>query len=101
MAKITKATFKSFIKKNRENLFVRMDSKFDGMYDSVEYIKGACFREAVESKTFKNYEEHTLGFEGIYLVGESRDYFRPYNDEEYTGIEWMNCCGSGVIAVKK
>jgi hypothetical protein len=98
MAKITKATVKSFIKKNTGNLYVRNDSQFDGMTDCVEFNRNAQFRPASSTTRFV---ENTLGVDGVYVVGGSRNSFRPYEDSEYTGIEYYNCCGGGVIAIKK
>ena len=96
--KITRATFKSFIKKNAENLYVRVDSQFDGMQDMVDNVKDPQFRKAKESL---NYNENTLGIEGIWLVGSSRNSFRQYEDSFFIGIEYYNCTGSGVVAIKK
>ena len=96
MKKITKATLKSFVKKNKGQLFINVTSSFDGMTDGCESVKGG-FRP--EQTT--DFEKNTLGVKGIWLVGSSRDYFRPYNDEGFEGIEVYNCCGRFVVAVKK
>jgi len=96
--KITRATFKSFLKNNAENLFVRVDSQFDGMQDMIDNIKDPQFKKA---KASLKYVENTLGIDGVYLVGSSRDSFRHYEDSEYVGLEYYNCCGGGVVAIKK
>jgi len=38
--KITRTTLKSFIKKNSDNLFVKVESSFDGMTDCVQRVDG-------------------------------------------------------------
>jgi hypothetical protein len=98
--KITKTTIKSFIKKNENNLFVKVESTFDGMVDCVMPTKDNFKKVAV--KTIENQrDEHTLGVTGLYLVGSSRDYFTAYEDEKYIGFEVYNCCGSSIIATLK
>jgi len=83
MKKITKATFKSFIKKNEGKLFIQCVSSFDGIFDGVEYV------------------HDTLGYNGIWLVGGSRDYFTAFDNGDFTGYEVYNCCGSFIIATQK
>ena len=96
--KITLATFKSFIKKNAENLLVNEVSSFDGMHDCVMSSEKIGFTKITKTENNVN---HTLGIVGLWLVGSSRDYFRTYEDEKYTGIEVYNCCGSQIIAIAK
>lgn len=98
MAKITKSTLKSFVKKNSENLHVMMKSKFDGMYDCVMETDEKTFSPAQRREGM---EEHTLGISGLWLVGGSRNSFYPYEDDNFIGIEVWNCCGSSVVAVPK
>ncbi len=95
--KITKATFKSFIKKNRANLLVKVESSFNGMSDMVETVDDT-FEPAINTN---QYDSNTCGISGIWLVGSSRDYFNTYEDDTYTGIHFNNCCGSGTIAIAK
>jgi hypothetical protein len=45
--------------------------------------------------------EHTLGINGVWLVGDGRDYFYPYDDDVMTGLRVNNCCGSFILAIKK
>lgn len=96
--KITKATFKSFIKKHQGNLYIRNRASFDGMCDGLEWNKGAHFKPVQHDERF---EEHTLGIKGVWLVGSSRDYFKAYEDESFTGIEVSNCCGYFEVGIKK
>lgn len=95
--KITKATFKAFIKANKNNLFVLHKSTFDGMTDSVGQLKGVPHK--IEETN--EHIEHSLGIKGLWLVGQSRDYFKHYEDEMFIGIEVSNCCGCSVIAIIK
>lgn len=96
--KITLATFKNFIKKNEGNLLVNEVSSFDGMHDCVMSSEKKGFRAI--TKTESNLKNN-LGIVGLWLVGSSRDYFKQYEDEQHTGIEVYNCCGSQIIAIKK
>lgn len=97
MSKITKATFKSFLKKNQE-IYINVKSTFDGMVDGCVSVKNG-FEKAVKTDYFV---ENTCGFEGIYLVngGRGRDRFRIYDDGIYKGFEVYNCCGSFIVAIK-
>lgn len=97
MSKITKATFKSFVKKNRDNLMILSKSNFDGMSDCVMSTGQTAFVKAVNTD---NPHENNLGINGIWLVGGSRDYFSAYDKDGYKGIDVYNCCGHFVVAVK-
>jgi hypothetical protein len=96
--KITRATVKAFIKKNRENLYIRQDSRLDGMIDGIEMLNGGF--EKAERDDRKYHELNTLRVKNLWLAGNSRDYFRFYADGKFTGIEYTNCCASGVLAIK-
>ena len=94
--KITKATFKSFIKQNHDKLYVKHCSQFDGMVDCVMPIEGYFHR--INPTT--EHMEHSFGIAGLWLVG-GRDYFSFYEDSNYIGINVYNCCGESIIAIKK
>lgn len=95
--KITRATLKSFITKNKENLFILCKSTFDGMTDCIQPIK-----QVPHKATFTNkFVKHTLGINGVWLVGSSRDWFRLFEDELLRGIEVSNSCGNFIVAVIK
>lgn len=96
--KITRSTFKSFINKNTGKLWIDCKSDFDGMVDMVTTHEGHSFHPV--QATDRN-NDHTLGIGGLWLVGQSRDWFTAYENEVFTGIEVSNCCGNQVIAVKK
>ena len=97
MKKITKATVKSFIRKNAGKIYVKVESSFSGMTDAIERIEDD-FDLAKEST--RNVD-HTFGIEGAWFVGHSRDYCRPYEDEKYNGFYIHNACGSFVLAIQK
>lgn len=123
MKKITKSTFKSFIKKNEGKLYIQTKSDFDGMSDCVEFIPSNQRKfmplqkhtatdfdfvygkergrtpEEVEASILSN--KNTLGYSGIWLVNSSRDSFKAFDDGQFEGIEVYNCCGSFVIATPK
>jgi hypothetical protein len=90
--KITLATLKSFIRKNADSLFCKTRSRFDGMTDCIEQVED--FFGSVSA-------EKAIGLQGVYIVGGSRDRFRHFEDESFVGIEVSNCCGRGILAVKK
>jgi len=100
MKKLTLATFKSFIREHHSHLYIRQDSKFDGMTDCVEHNHKAQFWSADPAQVGRACP-HNLGYDGIWLVLGGRDYFKAYENAEMTGIACSNCCGSFVVAVFK
>ena len=96
--KITLATLKSFIKKNHDNLYIKNLRDFDGMVDCVMPNPGAEFRPATFTEAGLDYN---LGVKGVYVVRSSRDYFYPFEDDQFTGIEVSNCCGGFIVAIKR
>lgn len=95
--KITKATFRSFIKRNHANLYVKIESTFDGTQDSIDIVLDEFTPRQL---TNLNYN-HTYGIKGIWLVGQGGDVFESYEDDNFTGIYFHNSCGSGMVAIKK
>jgi hypothetical protein len=96
--KITLATVKSFVRKNSERLFINVKSSFCGYTDCVERVNGD-FAKATKANPVN--DSYTLGIAGAWFVGQSRDYFRPFENEKYTGVEVYNSCGSFILAVEK
>lgn len=100
MKKITRATFKSFIKKNNDKLYCKKNSSFDGMTDCVEQLE-ETFKKPDRTEWAQRNESNTLGIRQIWLVGRGGDWFTHYEDDQFIGIKYSNCCGSGVVAIKK
>lgn len=100
--RITLATLKSFIKKNAGELYINVHSSFDGMTDGIERLNGGWQKATKDTTQSKNsdYNDNTLGIKGVWLVGGSRDYFRPFNENGFTGINAYNSCGSFTAAIK-
>ncbi len=96
MSKPTLATLKSFIRKNAGNLVINVTSSFDGMTDCCESQKGG-FRPAVATQS---HTEHTLGIEGAWIVGQSRDTISHYEENGIKGFTVYNCCGSFVVGIR-
>jgi len=96
--RITTNTFKSFIRKNKDNLFIRRDSKFDGMTDCVRTTQEG-FAKVTTEPDFT--QKDTYNIQGLWLVRRSGDYFEYYEDEKFYGYEFTNSCGSGIIATPK
>lgn len=86
------ATLKSFIKKSN-NLYVECISAFSGMNDCIEYNNERSLIEVSKDKA--------IGFDGVYCVGQSRDYFQYMETETHYGIKVFNCCGSGILWTSK
>ena len=96
--KITKTTIKSFIRKNLENMYIRNNSRFDGMYDCVTDCGDGSFRKAEQSTKHNDY---TLGVDGAWFVNGSNNYFRPYEANGFVGYEVSNCCGNFILAIRE
>ena len=95
MSKITKATFKSFLRKNEAKVLVKVGSSFDPMVDCVMPVA-----DKFEPARRANYPcENNLGLAGVWLVGGSGNYFTEYDREGLKGIRVSNCCGAFVVAV--
>lgn len=100
--KITLATVKSFVKKNFDNLYIKNESDFDGMQDCVTQCEDKPFRKVKKDERDNEYtNKRTLCIAGAWFVGSSRDYFSEYEDNNFTGIEVYNSCGSFILAVGK
>ena len=97
MSKITKATFKSFLKKNAGNLLINSKSSFDGMYDCVMPSGDTSF---VKARPADRTWDNNLGIQGVWLVDGSGNSFRSYERDGVKGIEVYNCCGNFIVAVK-
>ena len=95
--KPTMATLKSFIRKNQGQLLISHISSFDGMTDGLEYSKGRSFNPVVKTEKFLT---NTLGIEGTWFVGSSRDTITAFSNDGLSGFHVYNCCGSFDIAVK-
>jgi hypothetical protein len=98
MAKITKSTFKAFLRKNAHRLAIRNLSDFDPMTDCVQDISGSQFRPV--AATVDDTKPNTLGIPGVWLVGRGRDSFQAYDRDGYQGIEVYNCCGHFIVATR-
>jgi len=100
MKKVTMATVKSFIRKNRDQLLINCKSSFDGMVDCVMPTENNGFTKALEPDQGRNHE-NCLGIHGAWFVLGGGDRVRPYEDEQFTGFEIYNCCGNFMLAIKK
>jgi len=96
--KITLATVKSFVRKNKDNLFISFRSHFDGMTDGITQSDNKEMRKATFADEMP---AHSLGISGAWFVGHSRDYFDPFDENGFCGIEVSNCCGNFILAVQK
>lgn len=97
MKKITLSTVKSFIKKNSDNIYINIRSEFNGMIDGLSFYNNGFVKAKKESQD----KSYTLGISGAYFVGNSRDYFSKFEDDNFEGIQVINSCGKFILAVKK
>jgi len=100
MSKPTLATLKSFVRKNDGKLLLKVSSKFDGMTDCVEHVSDT-FTTAEKTEWSEKHTSHTLGYQGVWLVGQSRDYISPINSNGLVGFHVFNACGSFDVAVRE
>lgn len=105
MKKPTVATLKSFIRKNEDKILINVKSSFDGMTDSMESLNGefSPLKKHEPKSPFApdNERNPTLGYEGVWLVGSSRDYVQHYQENGLSGFKVSNSCGCRIVAVKE
>ena len=94
--KTTLATLKSFIRKNREALYISVKSQFDGMYDSVMPVENKGFHPAQTAGA--GMIDRTLGISGAWVC-TSGNYITPYDNGSFQGYSVWNCCGEFVLAI--
>ena len=106
--KLTVATVKSFIRKNRDLLLIETKSHFDGMQDMVTECEGGfgpvVARSYYDSETGREVEvskdcKSTLGIRGVWFCG--RDWVSRFETETVEGFEVSNCCGTWRVAKAK
>lgn len=98
--KITLATLKSFVAKNRSVLQIKMKSAFNGMTDCSEQIENDGFTPVVATDADR-VMSNNLGLCGVWLVNGSRNSFSHFENETHVGIEVYNCCRTFILAVAK
>jgi hypothetical protein len=99
MKKATRATLKSFVRKNRSNLLISVSSRFDGMQDGVRETENDGFTPALDA--CQSHTDHNLNVQGIWLVGGGRDWISRFETETHEGLEVTNSCGSFAVAIAK
>ena len=97
MTKVTMATIKSFIRRNEGKLYIRCKSTFDGMVDGVRPVDGKPEFTPAQPGA---HAENSMGINGAWFVGGSRDYLTPISENGFVGFHVYNCCGSFDIAVR-
>ena len=102
MKKLNKNHFNNFVKKNAENLHMKVYAHFNGMVDMVENVEAPAFSKVVKVQ-FQEWRDVVLRAANDVSKIAFRDgnSFDHYEDAEYQGIEVYNCCGKFVVAVKK
>lgn len=102
--KVTLTTVKGMIKRGMESgkLKIQNHSSFDGMTDCVQTISGSTFRKA-EKSTRAYSAKNDLGVAGLWVVGNSRDYFDncvKNADGKLVQVRIYNCCGSMTLKLE-
>tara|TARA_R110000822_G_scaffold308177_1_gene435888 strand:+ start:164 stop:529 length:366 start_codon:yes stop_codon:yes gene_type:complete len=96
--KITLATIKSFIKKNKDNLYIKTESSFNGMTDGVD----SCYDQSISKATYTDENnKYNLGIPGAWFVGSSRNSFYYSEIGPFKGYEVYNCCGKFYLLTKE
>lgn len=96
MSKITKATLKSFIRNNKDKLYIKVSGSFDGMQDCIDFRKSE-FKPVI----FTDQQiEYTLGVKGAWILDtRASNSFETFKDENFTGIKVSNCCSYFTVAI--
>lgn len=89
--KFTRASLKSFIKKNINSLYIKEKSSFNGMSDCVEEKED--FFTKVDSSKIDFNTKYSFWISWLWLTW-SRDFFTIM--EDWT-IEICNCCGTSYL----
>lgn len=97
--KITRTTIKKFIRENKD-LYIKHRTKFDGMVDGVTDCQDKAFHPVKRLEPTHHNFDYSLGIEGAYFVGGSRNWFDAYEKDGMKGYEVSNCCGSFILAAK-
>lgn len=94
--KITLATIKAFVRRNRDQLWISNGSSFDGMVDCVMECSGK-WRQAEQ---IDRHVSNTLGVGGAWFVLRSNDWFSAFEADGFQGYAITNSCGSFRLAVR-
>lgn len=90
------ATYKSFAKRHKDELYFKSLTSFNGMIDGIDSVDDKSWRKTQLGNTHK--QEFV---DGVWCVGSSRDYFELFEDENFVGIDVYNCCGHTLLGIKK
>jgi hypothetical protein len=94
MRKITKTTFKSFVKKNDGKLYIRR--KYVARLNAGLYYQSNAldrgFQPAIKTDAGD--------YKGLTLLNRG-NYFSEYEDEDFIGLQVYNWEGTWLVAIKK
>ena len=97
--RITRTTFKKFIRDNEEGLHVMRLSGFDGATDFEQSVDRPEF-EKIDPAKVNMEARNDFGIRGVWLVGDGGDFFQWYDRKGFKGIRVSNCCRDFVVAVE-
>jgi len=93
MARFTKASLKSFIRKNQESLYILQKTSFNWMTDGVDETGKKDYRKIEPSEIDFN-KQYNYWIDGLWMVWGSRNTFELINDKT---IEIYNCCWKALL----
>ena len=94
--KITLATIKSFVRKNRDKLWISNGSHFDGMVDCVM----PCSKTWRKAEQTDRFLDNNLAIAGAWFVLRGGDWYSADDSDGFVGYHISNCCGDFNLAVK-
>ena len=97
MSKVTLATVKAFMRRNESKLLIRVKGEFDGMTDCVE----SCDTGFQPISDSIHPCKENLGYNGVWIVGGSRNWIERWEDDSFVGFKVGNCCGRFIVAIAK
>lgn len=92
--KITKATIKSFIRKNKDEIMVLHTNRFDAYCDGVRPVSEPFERVEFRIENGKEVPSYLS-----VPLDIRHNIFKPYNKNGMIGFEVYNCCGTYVVAI--
>ena len=92
MKKFTKSSLKSFIKTNKDNLYIKIQSSFNWMIDCVENKENPELIK-IDPETIDFSKQNSFWINWLWLVPWSRNSFWI----NWKEIEIYNCCGSCIL----
>jgi len=95
--RITLSTLKAFARSNKDRIYAKELSRFDGMVDGISWVDDGFEKTEITEPT----NQCRTGIRKIYTVYGNGNYCEFWENENFAGIKVYNCCGSSVLAIRK